>query len=167
MVCVALQELTVTCNFSGDNGYKITLLPRWAAIINTRQSSSRTHTLTHWHCTQNIWWLVLGWVTAMEDHPRLRKAYTSYIWRVIKFYLQLQLGECTGLLDLRKERDELNRHVSFNRLDVLHHTLAVSTPYIHDNNDISTAITMFWRSGNKTAETARRVDLWGIKDCAC
>ena len=24
------------------------------------------------HCTHNRWWLVLGWVTTKEDHPRLR-----------------------------------------------------------------------------------------------
>ena len=43
------------------------------------------HTLSH--CTHNRWWLVLGWVTTKEDHPRLRIAYTRYIWRVIRFYL--------------------------------------------------------------------------------
>ena len=65
-------------------GKKITSLPRWTAIINTRQSSARTHTLPH--CTHNRWWLVLDWVTTKKDHPRLRIAYISYIWRVIKFY---------------------------------------------------------------------------------
>ena len=34
----------------------------------------------------NTWWLVLGWVITKKDHPRLPIAYTSYTWRVIKFY---------------------------------------------------------------------------------
>jgi len=33
------------------------------------------------------WWLVLGWLTTKEAHPRLRIAYTSFMWRVVKFYL--------------------------------------------------------------------------------
>ena len=37
--------------------------------------------------TYNRWWLVLGWVTTKEDHPPLGIAFTSYTWRVIKFYL--------------------------------------------------------------------------------
>ena len=37
------------------------------------------------------WWLVLGWVTTKDDHTCLRIAGKSYIWRIIKFYLQLQL----------------------------------------------------------------------------
>ena len=80
MICVVSHELTVICSVSGD---KITSLPRWTAIINTRQSSTRTHTLPH--CTHNRWWLVLGSVTTKENHPRLRIAYISYVWRVIKF----------------------------------------------------------------------------------
>ena len=44
MVCVALRELTVTYNVSGDNWLKITLLPRWTPTLNTRQSSTRFHT---------------------------------------------------------------------------------------------------------------------------
>jgi len=72
MVCVTLRELTMTCNFSGDKHssdsfmtfctliyiyiyiyvtdakLQITKLARWAAIINTRQSScTHTHTLAH------------------------------------------------------------------------------------------------------------------------
>ena len=45
---------------------KITSIPRWTAIINTRQSSTRTHTLPH--CKHHRWWLVLGWVTNVDDH---------------------------------------------------------------------------------------------------
>ena len=52
-------------------------------MINTTQSSTRTHTLPH--CTHSRWWLVLGWVTTQEDNSRLQIAYISYIWRVIKF----------------------------------------------------------------------------------
>ena len=80
MVCVALQELTVTCRLMSAviTGKK---LDRY----NKYQTKQCTHTLIN--CTHNIWWLVLGWVTTKEDHPRLRIAYTSYIWRVIKFYL--------------------------------------------------------------------------------
>ena len=80
----------MTCNVSGDNWLKITLLPRWTAIINT-SSSTRTHTLTH-----NSWWLVLGWVTTKEDHPCLRIAYTSYImarYQVILTYLLIYGNE--------------------------------------------------------------------------
>ena len=44
IICVELQELTVACNGSSDNGLKITLLPRGTAIIITRQSSRHTHT---------------------------------------------------------------------------------------------------------------------------
>jgi len=48
MVRVTLQELTVTDNVSSDNWYKITLLPRWIAIINNRQNSyTHTRTLAH------------------------------------------------------------------------------------------------------------------------
>ena len=38
---------------------------------NKYQIKQCTHTLTH--CTHNIWWLVLGWVTTKEDHPRLAR----------------------------------------------------------------------------------------------
>ena len=55
---VALQELTVTCNVSGDN-----LLPGLTAIINTRQSSTRTHTLPR--CKHNIRWLAPGLLTIL------------------------------------------------------------------------------------------------------
>ena len=48
-------------------------------------------TLAHTHCTHNRWWLVLDWVTTKKDHPHLRIAYTSYIWRVIEFYLLTNL----------------------------------------------------------------------------
>ena len=50
-----------------------------------------THLHTRTHCTHDIWWLVLVWVTTKEDHPRLRIAYKSYIWRVSKFYLLTNL----------------------------------------------------------------------------
>ena len=53
-------------------------MDRYNKLINIRQSSTRTHTLTH--CTYSIWWLVLGWATTKEDHPRLRIAYTSYTY---------------------------------------------------------------------------------------
>ena len=85
MICGTMRELTVPCSVSGDNGYKITPLPRWTAIIRTGQSSALTHLCNL--CTHNRWWLVLGWVTTKEDQPRLRIAYISYIRRVIKFYL--------------------------------------------------------------------------------
>ena len=88
MVCVTLQNLLCPVMSSVITGKKITLLPRWTAIINTRQSSTRTHTLPH--CTHNSWWLVLGWVTTKEDHPHLRIAYISYTWRVIKFINSIQ-----------------------------------------------------------------------------
>ena len=50
---------TVAYDVSGDNAYKITLLPRWTAIINDRQSSTHAHT----HCTHISWWsvYVAGW----------------------------------------------------------------------------------------------------------
>ena len=54
---------------------------------NKYQTKQCTHTLPH--CTHTRWWLVLGWVTTKEDHPRLRIACISYIWRVIKFYITL------------------------------------------------------------------------------
>ena len=43
------------------------------------------HTQTHIHYTHNSWWLVLGWVTTKEDHPRLRfiaSLHAIDIWRV-------------------------------------------------------------------------------------
>ena len=52
MVCVALLELTVPGDFSGNNWHKIASLPRWTAIINTIQSSAHTH--THKHCTHQL-----------------------------------------------------------------------------------------------------------------
>ena len=64
-----------------DKNYLVTKMDRYSKY----QTKQCTHTLTH--CTHNIWWLVLGWVTTNEDHPRLRLDYTSYIWHVIKFYL--------------------------------------------------------------------------------
>ena len=65
---------TVTCDVSSDNGYTITLLPRWTAIIITRQNSTQLHAYTHtahttWH---NRWWLVLEWVTTKEDREHLQ-----------------------------------------------------------------------------------------------
>ena len=54
---------------------------------NEYQTKQCTHTLPH--CTHTRWWLVLGWVTTKEDHPRLRIACISYIWCVIKFYIAL------------------------------------------------------------------------------
>ena len=61
--------------------YLLTKMDRY----NKYQTKQYTHTLTRY--THFIWWLVLGWVTTKEDYPRLRIAYTSFIWRVIKFYL--------------------------------------------------------------------------------
>ena len=65
---------------TGKN-YLVTKMNRY----NKYQTKQCKHTLTH--RTHYIWWLVLGWVTTKEDHLCLRIAYTSYIWRVIKFYL--------------------------------------------------------------------------------
>ena len=49
---------TVTCDVSGDNRWKVTLSPRWTALINTRQSCIHTN-------TQNRWWYesqyLAGW----------------------------------------------------------------------------------------------------------
>jgi hypothetical protein len=56
---------------------------------NKYQTKQCTHRLPH--CTHTRWWLVLGWVTTKEDHPRLRITCISYIWRVIKYYITSQL----------------------------------------------------------------------------
>ena len=83
---------------AGKN-YFVTKMDRY----NKYQTKHCTHAHTYTH---NIRWLVLGWMTTKEDHPRQRVAYTSYIWRVIKFYLLtysptylfyvLNLPVCTG-----------------------------------------------------------------------
>ena len=39
------------------------------------------------HIVHHYTHLELGWMTTKEDHPHLRIAFTSYIWRVIKFFL--------------------------------------------------------------------------------
>ena len=88
MVWVTLQNLLWPVMSAVITGKKNTLLPRWTAIINSGQSSTRTHTLPH--CTHNSWWLVLGWVTTKENHPRLRIVYIHYIWRLIKFINSIQ-----------------------------------------------------------------------------
>ena len=69
MVCVALQEITVTCNVRCDN---------WWKIVASYQDGPRyqipdkaVHMHTHTYTAHTIWWLVLGWVTTKEDHPLL------------------------------------------------------------------------------------------------
>ena len=37
----------MTCDVSGDNGYKCSLLPSWTAVINTRVNTKAVHTHTH------------------------------------------------------------------------------------------------------------------------
>ena len=73
---------------TGKN-YLVTKMDRY----NKYQTKQYTHAHIHFqtaHTTE--WWLVLGWVTTKEDHPRLRFAYISYIWRVIKFINSIQLN---------------------------------------------------------------------------
>lgn len=57
MVCENLLELSVICNISGDSW-----LLRWTAIFNTRQSRTRTFTLTHWATVVAS--------SRLGDHPR-------------------------------------------------------------------------------------------------
>ena len=118
MVCVTLQELTVTCNVSGDNRWKITSLSRWTAIINNRQSSARTHTLPH--CTQLL--MASTWLGDLQERPSAPKnSYTSYIWRVIKFYLLYLLTYLLTLLSLH-ENDSHELQYVLNLLLLIWHS---------------------------------------------
>jgi len=56
MVCVTLQELTVTSNVCSVKNYFVTEIGRYNKY-RTKQ------------CTHTSWWIVLGWVTTKEYHP--------------------------------------------------------------------------------------------------
>jgi len=81
-------------NVNGDNWYTFTnFLPRWTAIINTWEA---VHIHAYTHTSR---WLLLGWMTTKEDHPRLRIAYTSYImacYQVLLTYLLTYLKTMQG-----------------------------------------------------------------------
>ena len=94
LVCLTLQDSTVTCNVSSDNWLKIILLPKWTGLIDTGQTNKRTHTLPH--CTHDRWWLkyLAGWPPNKIIHANEQLTQTTYhFWRVIKFLLQLQLAD--------------------------------------------------------------------------
>jgi len=58
----------------------------------TKQLNAQTYT-----CTHNIWWLVLGWVTTKEYHPRLCIDYVDFMARYKCNYIYIYIYICVTL----------------------------------------------------------------------
>ena len=105
MVCVAFQELTVTCNVSGDTGKKIILLSRRTAIINTRQSSTHTHTPHTPQLLASTW---LGDHQGRPSAPAIHRFTTIDIWRVTSRVIIIIITRTTALDEAMKQRGTMN-----------------------------------------------------------
>ena len=86
------------------------------------------------------WRLVLGRVTTKEEnHPCLRIAYTSYIWRVIKFYQVLYLLTNSVMVSLP---DSQSGGTEFNIRQALHMLGAHQTCHTFGTSKMVPASTM-------------------------
>jgi len=105
MVCVALQEPTDFRNAAVITSKKLLCYQDGPQYLTPDKQYKHTQTHTHTHArtharasTHKSWWLVLGWVTTKEGHPRLPIASTSYTYVLLTPVLQYNYTQSSLIL---------------------------------------------------------------------